>query len=391
MARTGRPGLSHDQKTELWRRWKAGETLSDIGRALGKHAASVFGVVAAKGGFAPVARLRRSGSLSLTEREEISRGLFAERSFRQIGRDLGRAVSTISREVASNGGRRAYRATRADERALERARRPKPCQLAFNPALCKLVAGKLSGQWSPQQIAGWLKTRYPGDPSMNVSHETIYKSLFIQAPRLEILGVLKKELLAHLRSRRIMRRGRTATTAGQTRGQIIDAVSIRDRPAEIEDRAIPGHWEGDLLSGAKNSHIATLVERSSRFVMLVKVVGKDSDSVVSALISRVQHLPQGVMASLTWDRGTEMAYHRKFTIATDVSVYFCDPKSPWQRGSNENTNGLLRQYFPNGTDLSVYTQRDLDQVALRLNTRPRKTLGFQTPADTFDRAVALTG
>ena len=221
---------------------------------------------------------------------------------------------------------------------------------------------------------------------MTVSHETIYKSLFIQAR-----GVLKKELLAHLRSRRIMRRGRTATTAGQTRGQIIDAVSIRDRPAEIEDRAIPGHWEGDLLSGAKNSHIATLVERSSRFVMLVKVAGKDSNSVVSALIARVQHLPQSVMASLTWDRGTELAYHRKFTIATDVCVYFCDPKSPWQRGSNENTNGLLRQYLPNGTDLSVYTQSDLDQIALRLNTRPRKTLGFQTPADTFKRAVALTG
>jgi len=232
---------------------------------------------------------------------------------------------------------------------------------------------------------------------MTVSHETIYKSLFIQA-----CGVLKKELLAHLRSRRIMRRGRTATTAGQTRGQIIDAVSIRDRPSEIEDRAIPGHWEGDLLSGSRNSDIATLVERSSRFVMLVKVNGKDSNSVVGALIARVQHLPQGVMASLTWDRGTELAFHRKFTVATDVSVYFCDPKSPWQHGSNaeairkqhgsnENTNGLLGQNSPNGTDLSVYTQSDLDQVALRLNTRPRKTLGLQTPADTFDRAVGLTG
>ena len=385
MARTGRPGLSHEQKVELWRRWKAGEKLSDIGRAFGKHAASVFGVVASKSGFAPVARSRRSGSLSLMEREKISRGLVSGRSFRQLGRDLRRAISTISREVARNGGHRAYRAARADPRALDRAGRPKPCQLAFNPALCKLVAGKLSGQWSPQQISGWLKARYPGDPSMNMSHETIYKSLFIQAR-----GVLNKELLAHLRSRKIMRRGRTSTTAGQTRGQIIDAVSIRDRRAEIEDRAIPGRWEGDRLSGARNSHIATLVERSSRFVMLVKVAGKDSDSVVSALIARVQHLPQGVMASLTWDRGTELAYHRKFTVATDVSVYFCDPKSPWQRGSNENTNGLLRQYFPNGTDLSVYTQGDLDQVALRLNTRTRKTLGFQTPAETFDRAVALT-
>ena len=386
MARTGRPGLSLDQKSELWRRWKAGETLSDIGRALGKHAASVFGVVTAKGGFSPVPRSRKPGSLSLAEREEISRGLVEGRSFRHLARDLRRVVSTISREVARNGGRRAYRAARAEERALDHARRPQPCRLAFNPLLCKLVAGKLSDQWSPQQIAGWLKIRHPGDPSMNVSHETIYKSLFIQAR-----GVLKKELLAHLRSRRIMRRGRTATTAGQARGQIIDAVSIRDRPAEIEDRAIPGHWEGDLLSGARNSHIATLVERSSRFVILVKVNGKDSDSVVGALIRQVQNLPQGLMTSLTWDRGTELAYHRTFTVATDVSVYFCDPKSPWQRGSNENTNGLLRQYFPNGTDLSVYTQDDLDQVALGLNTRPRKTLGFQTPADTFERAVALTG
>jgi IS30 family transposase len=378
--------LSLEQKAELWRRWKAGETLSDIGRALGKHAASVFGVVAAKGGFAPGARSRRPGTLSLAEREEISRGLVEGHSFRQLARDLRRAASTISREVARNGGRRAYRAARAEEQALDHARRRKPCRLAFNPRLCKLVAGKLSDQWSPQQIAGWLKIQHPGDPSMNVSHETIYKSLFIQAR-----GVLKKELLAHLRSRRIMRRGRTSTTAGQTRGQIIDAVSIRDRPAEVEDRAIPGHWEGDLLSGAKNSHIATLVERSSRFVMLFQVNGKDSDSVVSALIRQVQNLPQGLMTSLTWDRGTELAYHRKFTVATDVSVYFCDPQSPWQRGSNENTNGLLRQYVPKGTDLSVYSQDDLDQVALRLNVRPRKTLGFQTPADTFDRDVALTG
>ena len=322
----------------------------------------------------------------MTERQEISRGLVEGHSFRQLGQLLGRAGSTISREVASNGGPRAYRATRADDRALEYARRPKPCLLAFNPVLCKLVAAKLSGQWSPQQLTGWLKALDPRDPSITVSHESIYKSLFIQAR-----GVLKKELLGHLRSRRIMRRGRTSITAGQTRGQIIDAVSIRDRPAEIEDRAIPGYWEGDLLSGAKNSHITMLVERKSRLVVLVKVGGKDSDSVVSALIAQVQHLPQGVMASLTWDRGTELAYRRKFTVATDVSVYFCDPKSPWQRGSNENTTGLLRQHFPNGTDLSVYTPGDLEQVALRLNTRPRKTLGFQTPADTFDGAVALTG
>jgi IS30 family transposase len=372
MSRTGRPRLSHAQKAELWQRWKAGESLSDIGRALCKHAASVFGVIAGKGGCGPMPRLRKSISLSLMGREEISRGLLSGRSFGQLGRDLGRAVSTISREVARNGGRRAYRATRADEHAFDRARRPKPCQLAFNPVLCKLVAGKLSQQWSPQQVAGWLKAQYPGDHSMNVSHETICKSLFIQSR-----GVLKKELLAHLSSRRIMRRGRTATTAGQTRGQIIGAISIGDRPAEIEDRAVPGHWEGDLLSRSKNSHIATLVERRSRFVMLVKVNGKDSDSVVGALIHQVQNLPNGLVTSLTWDRGTELAYHHKFTVATDVSVYFCDPQSPWQRGSNENTNGLLRQYFPKGTDLSVYTQNDLDQVALSLNARPRKHWAFK--------------
>jgi IS30 family transposase len=219
---------------------------------------------------------------------------------------------------------------------------------------------------------------------MRVSHETIYKSLFIQAR-----GVLRKELTRHLRSRRVMRRGKTASTVGQPRGQIIDAVSIRDRPAEIEDRAVPGHWEGDLLAGGKNTHIATLVERQSRFVLLVHVEGKDSDSVVEALVRQVQQLPQGLMASLTWDRGMELAQHKRFSIATDVSVYFCDPQSPWQRGSNENTNGLLRQYLPKGSDLSVYSQDDLDAIALRLNTRPRKTLGFRTPGAMLAEAVAL--
>lgn len=386
MSRTGRPGMSAAQKSELWRRWKAGETLSDIGRALGKHAASIFGIVIAKGGIAPTLRSRRNGFLTLTEREEISRGLSAGRSQRQIAQGLGRAPSTIGREVGRNGGRTKYRALRADERAWASAMRPKPCRLAINEDLRDLIAEKLQEQWSPQQISGWLRAAYPEEMAMQVSHETIYKSLFIQAR-----GVLKKELLKHLRSRRIMRRGKTASTSGQTRGQIIDAISIRDRPAEIEDRAVPGHWEGDLLSGSKNSHIATIVERSSRFVMLVQLDGKDSDTVVGALIRQVRQLPQGLMASLTWDRGTELAYHRKFTVATDVSVYFCDPQSPWQRGSNENTNGLLRQYFPRGTDLSAYSQDDLDQVALRLNTRPRKTLGYRTPADTLNQAVALTG
>ena len=248
-----------------------------------------------------------------------------------------------------------------------------------------VVAEKLDDHWSPQQVSGWLKVEYLNDRAMRVSHETIYKSLFIQAR-----GVLKKELISRLRSKRMMRRGKTSTTQGQPRGQIVDAVSIRERPAEVEDRAIPGHWEGDLISGGKNTHIATLVERQSRFVLLVHVEGKDSDSVVSALVRQVKHLPAGLMSSLTWDRGTELANHKQFTVATDVTVYFCDPQSPWQRGSNENTNGLLRQYFPKGSDLSVYSQDDLDAVALQLNTRPRKTLGFMTPGAKLAQSVALT-
>ena len=386
MVRTGRPGLSQRQKDELWQRWKAGLSLSDIGRALGKHAASVFAVLLAKGGVAPRMRLRKTGSLSQLEREEISRSLVAGFSYCSIGKLLGRAPSTISREVARNGSRKTYRAMNAESNALQHSLRPKLCHLAMVPILQILVAEKLRCQWSPQQISGWLKVEHPGDRTMQVSHETIYKSLFIQAR-----GVLKKELLAHLRSRRIMRRGKTSSTSDQTRGQIIDAISIRDRPAEIEDRAIPGHWEGDLLSGAKNTHIATLVERTSRFVMLVRLDGKDSQTVIDALVRKVHELPRGLMTSLTWDRGTELAYHKKFTIATDVKVYFCDPQSPWQRGSNENTNGLLRQYFPKGTDLSAYGQDALDHVALSLNTRPRKTLGFLTPADKLKTVIALTG
>jgi IS30 family transposase len=386
MAQMGRPGLSSQQKHELWARWKAGQSLSDIGRSLGKHAGSIFGVLHLRGGIAPPARIRSQRSLSVHEREEISRGLVAGLSLRKIAACLGRAPSTVSREVARNSGCRKYRAAHADERAWRSACRPKPCRLAINPSLQMVVAEKLNDDWSPQQIAGWLKVEYVNDEPMRVSHETIYKSLFVQAR-----GVLRKELIARLRTRRLMRRGRSSTTRGQPRGQIVDAVSIRQRPAEIEDRAIPGHWEGDLLSGGKNSHIATLVERQSRFVMLVKVPGKDTDSVINALVRQVKHLPVGLMSSLTWDRGTELADHKRFTVATDVTVYFCDPQSPWQRGSNENTNGLLRQYFPKGADLSGYSQRDLNAVALQLNTRPRKTLGFTTPAAKLAATVASTG
>ncbi len=379
-------GLSGEQRRFLWARWKAGDSLSEIGRLLSKPTGSIFGFVRALGGIAPVERNRNTTSLKLAEREEISRGLAANRSLRAIAAQLQRAPSSISREVRRNGGRHGYRAALADAKAWQRAARPKPCRLASQPRLRRVVARRLQDQWSPQQISGWLDAVYPDDPAMQVSHETIYKSLFIQAR-----GVLKKELLIHLRSRRLMRRGKTAVACGQGRGQIKDAVSIRERPAEVEDRAVPGHWEGDLISGSQNSYIATLVERQSRFVMLVRVPGKDTKSVVDALVRRVAKLPAGLMASLTWDRGLEMADHRRFSIDTNVAVYFCDPRSPWQRGSNENTNGLLRQYFPKGTDLSVHSQATLDAVALKLNTRPRQTLGFATPGAMLATRVALTG
>lgn len=377
--------MSDAQKREVWRRWKEGQSLSDIGRALGKVPGSIHGVVKANGGFVPAERKRADGALTLAEREEISRGLARGDSFRTIAERLGRAPSTVSREVGRHGGRAKYRAADADERAWDNARRPKPCLLQGNPQLRDLVAAKLAADWSPQQISGWLARRYGREDGMYVSHETIYRSLFIQAR-----GVLQKELIAHLRRRHTMRRSKNATTAGQARGQIRDAISIRERPAEAEDRAVPGHWEGDLITGAKNSHIATLVERHSRYTVLVRVAGKDTVSVVSALTQQVRALPEGLMTSLTWDRGMELAEHKHFNIATDVQVYFADPKSPWQRGSNENTNGLLRQYFPKGIDLSGYTQADLDAVALKLNTRPRKTLDYETPADRLASAVAPT-
>lgn len=382
MARIGRPGLSDEQKRELWRRWKEGESLSEIGRALGKHAGSVHGVLSTNGGIVPALRRRSRLALTLAEREDISRGLAAGHSLRQMATTIHRAVSTISREIKRHGGRLKYRASQADEQAWDNSRRPKDCRLAINARLQRLVAAKLKAKWSPEQIAGWLRLRFPDDEIMQVSHETIYRSLFIQAR-----GVLKKELMAHLRSRRVMRRSKLAHTEGQPRGQIIDAVSIRERPAEVEDRAVPGHWEGDLITGSKNTHIATLVERQSRFTVLVKVEGKDTESVVSALSRQARRLPTELRKSLTWDRGMELARHKEFTLATDIQVYFCDPQSPWQRGTNENTNGLLRQYFPKGTDLSAYSQHALNKVARELNQRPRKTLSFVTPAEKLSMAL----
>ncbi len=378
-------GLSAAQKSDVWRRWKAGQTLHEIGRAFGKEHSSIRCLVLRHGGFVPAVRRRSLLALTLREREEISRGLASGSSIREIARRLDRVASTVSREVARHGGRPAYRANEADSQAWESASRPKPCRLAVHGGLQKVVASKLMLDWSPEQISGWLKTQYPADQNMRVSHETIYRSLFIQAR-----GVLKKELMGHLRSKRRIRRSQHSRIFKDARGQIAEAISIRERPAEVEDRAIPGHWEGDLLCGSRNSHIVTLVERHSRFTALVKVSSKDTAVVVAALTRHVRKLPAALRRSLTWDRGLEMAKHKSFTVATDVKVYFCDPQSPWQRGSNENTNGLLRQYFPKKTDLSDYTQLELDQVALRLNQRPRKTLGFQTPAGKLRASVAST-
>jgi IS30 family transposase len=370
--------LNAHERRELWKRWKEGQTLAQIGAALERGKSTIYTVLQRAGGVAPRERCRAHSHLTAHEREEISRGLVAGESVRGIARQLGRSASTISREIVRNGGRHTYRAAQAEHRAWRQAERPKPCLLASNEPLRRAVAHKLQANWSPQQIAGWLQQVHPDEPTMQISHETIYRSLFIQAK-----GVLKKELIGHLRSGRAIRRGKTATSKGRSLGQIVDAVSIRERPAEAQDRAVPGHWEGDLICGSKNSYIATLVERHSRFAMLVKLDNRETVTVVNALTQLVQRLPEGLMTTLTWDQGKELAAHKRFTVATDVQVYFCDPRSPWQRGTNENTNGLLRQYFPKGIDLSVFTQDQLDAVADQLNTRPRKTLGFKTPADTL--------
>jgi IS30 family transposase len=374
--------LSGADRREIWQRWRQGESLRAIARALERRPTVVHKVVAATGGFAPVRRHRSARVLSLAEREEISRGVATGQSARQIATRLGRAPSTVCRELARHGGRGRYRAAGADAVAWAQARRPKRCKLAAVPRLRRLVAGKLQEDWSPEQIAGWLRQTFPEDEQLHVSHETIYRTLFIQAR-----GVLKRELQQHLRSQRTVRRARTATRSGQHRGQIVDAVSIRSRPAEVADRAVPGHWEGDLLAGSANSHMATLVERQSRFTLLVKVRRRDTATVVAALTRQMRTLPTALRRSLTWDRGLELAQHRAFTVATNVQVYFCDPQSPWQRGTNENTNRLLRQYFPKRTDLTVHSQAYLNRIAQRLNERPRKTLGYKTPAATLAAAL----
>ena len=385
MAQGKRVRLSAAQMTDLWCRWKAGQSLHAIGRAFDRPHTSIHCFLAHHGGIVPAVRRRSVLALTVVEREDISRGLASGSSLRDIAKRLERAPSTVSREVARHGGRPEYRANDAEQRARDSTLRPKRCLLAIHVELQEVVASKLILDWSPEQISGWLKIRYADDESMRVSHETIYRSLFIQAR-----GALKKELVGYLRSKRRIRRSRHARIFKDSRGQIVDAISIRERPAEIEDRAVPGHWEGDLIGGTKNSHIATLVERHSRFTARVKVRSKDTATVVAALSRQIRRLPTSLRRSLTWDRGLEMAQHKNFTVATDVKVYFCDPHSPWQRGTNENTNRLLRQYLPKRTNLSGYTQSQLDKIALRLNQRPRKTLGFETPASKLRASVAPT-
>ena len=377
---------TESQKALMWERWRQGESLQKIAQLFGRNHSSIIQILAATGGIRPTPRCRSRLALTLAEREEISRAVVAGQSIRSISVSLGRAPSTISREIRRNGGQESYRASKADESAWDRAQRPKTCKLAENRQLANIVATKLQLQWSPEQIAGWLKQAYAGNEEHQVSHETIYRTLYIQAR-----GALKKELLAHLRRTRAMRRSRHHTQKTSNHGQIADMVSISERPATAEDRAVPGHWEGDLLFGSRNSQIATLVERQTRYVMLVKVAGKDTETVINALIKNARKLPEELYKSLTWDRGKEMADHKRFTLATDIQVYFCDPQNPWQRGSNENTNGLLRQYFPKGLDLSTYSQAKLNEVARRLNERPRKTLNYETPAQRFQQSVASTG
>ena len=375
-----------EQKEEIWTRWKKGESLTSIGRLFDRHSSSIFSILSPTGGIRPPTRKRSPLALTHFEREEITRGIAASLSIRSIADTLNRSPSTISREIKRNGGYDVYRATQADQAAWDRGHRPKRCKLANNRILSRLVATKLQLNWAPEQIAGWLKIEFPEDENNQVSHETIYRSLFIQAR-----GVLKKELQQHLRSQRAIRRSKHASLKNNGRGQITDAVSISERPASVDDRAVPGHWEGDLIAGSNNSYIATLVERHTRYVMLAKVKNKDTESVITALIKQSKKLPDELYKSLTWDRGKELADHKRFTLETDIEVYFCDPSSPWQRGSNENTNGLLRQYFPKGTDLSVHSQAKLNAVARQLNERPRKTLEFRTPAQKFNACVALTG
>jgi len=378
--------FSDEDRKTIWDMREAGVSVKRIAKHLGRRNSSLRTFIASAGGKRPTARERCALRLSLEEREEISRGLAAGVSFRAIADRLGRSASTICREVHANGGRAKYRALPADRGAQRRALRPKRAKLAQCRRLRSVVERKLEALWSPQQISGWLAEQYPNDPEMRVSHETIYQSLFVQSR-----GALRKELHSCLRTGRAMRRAKAYTKGGVGQGQIRNMVMISERPAEVADRAVPGHWEGDLIFGKKMTSIGTLVERHSRYVILLKLAnGHGAQAVRTAMTKRILTLPAQLRRSITWDQGKEMAEHVQFTIDTGVQIYFCDPKSPWQRGSNENTNGLLRQYLPRSSDLSQCTQRELDAIARSLNTRPRQTLGWMTPSQAFANAVATT-
>ncbi len=359
---------------ELWARRAAGESGTRIARHMGRYASSLRDYIHEAGGIRPRPRKRSPIALSLQEREEISRGLAAANSLRSIALRIGRSASTVSREVTRNRGRRSYRAGIAEQAALTRGRRPKPAKLRIHSKLRAEVVARLEANWSPQQISRFLKEEYPGEPSMQVSHETIYLSLYVQGR-----GLLRQELTNHLRRRHQIRQPKRQQATN--RGKIKDMILISERPAEVADRAVPGHWEGDLLLGTPTTAIGTLVERSTRFVMLFKLPsGINAESARVGLTQKILTLPENLRRSLTWDQGREMKEHARFTVDTGVQVYFCDPRSPWQRGTNENTNGLLRQYFPRFKTVAHYSQQHLDMVAAQLNGRPRETLGWKSPA-----------
>lgn len=374
--------LSSEEKAEIRRLASKGLPVREIARRMGRAPTTVVDFIERTQRLAAPVRERSVRQLCLAEREEISRGLAEGRSVRVIAARIGRSPSTVCREVVRNGGRQRYRAAAAEDRAWVQGCRPKVAKLAANPVLRAVVEEKLGLQWSPQQISGWLRVEFADRAEMQVSHETIYMSLFVQTR-----GALRRELARELRRGRVNRYPR-GYSRNNGQGRIRDVVHISQRPAEAQDRAVPGHWEGDLVYGSANSCMATLVERQSRFVMLVKIPGRHTSAqVVAALTDHVQSLPTELFRSLTWDQGKEMALHQQFTIDTGVQIYFCDPKSPWQRGSNENTNGLLRQYFPKGRSLATVSQNDLDEVAARLNGRPRQTLGFMTPSQILEQAL----
>jgi len=370
--------LREATKDRIWELRAQGVSEREIGGRLGLGLHTVSLYLARVGGIRPRARRRAARCLSLEEREEISRGIARGHSAREIARALGRSHTTITREISRCGGRVRYRAHAADGEAWRRARRPRPTKLELCPELRRVVEERLEVDHSPEQIAGWLRLAYPDNEAMQVSHETIYRALYVQAR-----GALKRELTRHLRRGRSRRYARSQSSKRQGQGKLTDMVMISARPPEVEDRAVPGHWEGDLLMGNRQSAaaIATLVERQTRYLQLVALEGTEAERVADALARSITTLPAQLRRSLTWDQGHEMSEHRRFSIETGVEVYFCDPRSPWQRGSNENTNGLLRQYFPRRQSLAGVTQEHLDEVAEKLNRRPRKTLGFKTPAE----------